>query len=371
MKILLIGEYSNVHATLAEGLRLRGHDVTVASDGDGWKNYPRDIDITRHRRHNPLLSSLCTLRYLWRIVRLAPRLKGYDVVQIINPMMLELKAERQMWFYNRLRKHNRRMVMGAFGMDYYWVSTACDCTTFRYSDFNLGSQLRIYPMGEAEKRDWLHGAKGRLNQLIANDCDTIVTGMYEYDASYRPHFPAKTRFIPMPIVPPDEAECAPLYMAGEKIRFFIGIQKSRNEYKGTDIMLRALRRLAADYPDMVDVRVAENVPFDEYKRMIGSSHVLLDQLYGYTPGMNALLAMSKRMIVVGCGEPESYDILGESELRPIVNVLPSEESVYRQMLEQLVMHPERIATLQQQSREYIIRHHESNKIAAQYEKIYM
>ena len=47
MKILLIGEYSNVHWSLAEGLRQLGHQVTVVSDGDGWKNYPRDVDITR------------------------------------------------------------------------------------------------------------------------------------------------------------------------------------------------------------------------------------------------------------------------------------------------------------------------------------
>lgn len=34
MKILLMGEYSNVHWTLAEGLRTLGHDVTVLSNGD-------------------------------------------------------------------------------------------------------------------------------------------------------------------------------------------------------------------------------------------------------------------------------------------------------------------------------------------------
>lgn len=45
MKILLLGEYSNVHNTLAEGLRQLGHQVTVASNGDFWKNYPRDIDL--------------------------------------------------------------------------------------------------------------------------------------------------------------------------------------------------------------------------------------------------------------------------------------------------------------------------------------
>ena len=47
MKILLLGEYSNVHSTLALGLRALGEQVCVASDGDGWKNYPRDIDLSR------------------------------------------------------------------------------------------------------------------------------------------------------------------------------------------------------------------------------------------------------------------------------------------------------------------------------------
>ena len=47
MKVLLLGEYSNVHWTLAQGLRALGHSVTVASDGDSRKNYPRDIDLHR------------------------------------------------------------------------------------------------------------------------------------------------------------------------------------------------------------------------------------------------------------------------------------------------------------------------------------
>ena len=44
MKILLLGEYSNVHHTLALGLRALGHRVVVVSNGDFWKNYPRDVD---------------------------------------------------------------------------------------------------------------------------------------------------------------------------------------------------------------------------------------------------------------------------------------------------------------------------------------
>ena len=99
MKILLIGEYSGVHCTLAEGLRELGHQVTVVSDGDTWKDYPRDIDLTRKGR----------MAYLWKLIRLLPRMRGYDIVQLINPMFVDLKGERVFPLYNYLRKHNKKV----------------------------------------------------------------------------------------------------------------------------------------------------------------------------------------------------------------------------------------------------------------------
>lgn len=88
MKILLIGEYSNVHNTLAKGLRELGHEVCVISNGDFWKNYPRDIDASRKPGKIGGIQLLCRL---WTLL---PKMRGYDVVQLINPMFFELKAER-------------------------------------------------------------------------------------------------------------------------------------------------------------------------------------------------------------------------------------------------------------------------------------
>ena len=111
MKILLLGEYSNVHWTLAEGLRKLGHNVTVVSNGDFWKDYPRDIDISRKP------GKIGGIKLYIKLLRMLPKLRGYDIVQLINPLFFELKAERLFFFYNYLRKHNRKIVLGAFGMD--------------------------------------------------------------------------------------------------------------------------------------------------------------------------------------------------------------------------------------------------------------
>lgn len=355
MRILLLGDYSNVHATLAAGLRELGHDVTVASDGDGWKNYPRDIDLRR-----PSLSRWSSLRYYFKLQWKCRKFRGYDVVQLINPVFLPLKGERILPFYQDLRRYNKKVFMGAFGMDHYYVRTCLDCTTFRYSDFNFGNQLRHNSDNEAWIRDWLYGTKGLLNRQIAADCDGIIAGLYEYYASYLSEFPEKLRFIPFPI----RVDESPLSVH-QPLRFFIGIQKVRSAYKGTDIMLRALERVAQRYPDDMEIVRAESVPFEEYVRLFNNSDILLDQLYSYTPAMNALEAMSHGMIVVGGAEPENYAILGDTDLKPIVNVQPNEDDVYDQLC-LLMDRRDELLQLKADSREYIRRYHDHLKVARQY-----
>ncbi len=361
MKILLLGEYSNVHWTLAEGLRVLGHEVCVLSDGDGWKNYSRDISIVRKTT-----GRLDGIKYYTQLLYHLPRLRGYDVVQLINPCFLELKAERTYAIYNYLRKHNKKFFLGGYGMDYYWVHTCRKTQTFRYSDFNFGTTLRDSENIRHEIADWIHGEKGKLNQYIATDCDGIPTGLYEYYACYKLHFPHKTTFIPFPI-DIRQHTVRPLRRTShsQPVRFFIGIQKARNEYKGTDIMLRALERIHKNHPTKCEIIKAESVPYNKYQHLMDSSDVILDQLYSYTPAMNALLAMAKGLILVGGGEPENYEILNEKELFPIVNVLPNEEDVYHK-LEELILHPEELPRLSAESRLYVERHHDHIKVASKY-----
>ena len=72
---------------------------------------------------------------------------------------------------------------------------------------------------------------------------------------------------------------------------------------------------------------------------------------------------------MGGGAPENYDILHEQELRPILNVEPSRESVVS-VLENLVRHPDSINQLKAESVEYIRRHHEYVDVARRYAKYY-
>lgn len=358
MKILLLGEYSNVHWTLAEGLRSLGHTVCVVSNGDFWKNYKRDISLVRD------YTKFGGLSYLLKTYTLLPKLRGYDIVQIINPMFLEIKAERIAPIYRYLKRHNGKIFLGAYGMDAYWVE-ACKRKprTFRYSDFNIGDKeiTNAYTLEQAA--DWQGTAKERLNDEIAESCNGIIAGMYEYHTAYKEIYGHKLTYIPFPIE--NYSNAGAIYDGKRKVRIFIGIQKERSIYKGTDIILQVLERITAEFPDECEILKAENVPFEQYSRMVNDCDVLIDQLYGYSPGMNALLAMSKGKIVVGGAEEECYEILEEKTLRPMVNIIPDEEHIHSQ-LKWIIDNKDKIATMQRESIEFVKKHHLPEKVAQEY-----
>lgn len=359
MRILLLGEYSNVHWGLAEGLRALGHEVTVVSDGDVWKNYHRDIDLRRRS-----LGKIDTLRYLYDIHRIIPKLRDYDVVQLINPVFLDLRAERILPYYQQLRNQNGRMFLGSLGIDKPWVEEGLMPETFRYSDFYLFGQRRHNSFTDDMEAVWLKGAKGDLFDYIADDCDGIIAGLYEMYVCCRVKYADKLTYIPFPCaVPKHQTKPADSY---SPLRFFIGIQSKRSEYKGTDIMLRALERLQAEYGNKMQIVKVTDVPFQEYNRLLEDSHILLDQLYSYTPAMNGLLAMSRGLVLVGGGEEEHYKLLGEEKLRPIINVQPTEDDVVKQIESRLLSHPDDVRQLSLDSIEYVRRHHDPVVVAQRY-----
>jgi len=361
MKILYFGEYSGLHTLLAKGMKERGHQVTLVGDGNMFHNFPRDIDIRRGS------GPLAGIAHMARMIRLLPRFTGYDIVQLINPDCFGLRAEREYHFYRFIRHHNKKIVAGAFGCDWYWVDDGLHHKTFRYGDFYIGDDMREDAAAQSFISEYMDTPKGDYTRFVMEDADWIPTCLYEYQTCYSRYFPKKTEFFPLPVI----ADCnEPVHAFDNRcIRFFIGIDRARSRYKGTDIMLQALKQVVAHHPEECEIIKVESLPFAEYEMSMNSCDVMLDQLYSYTPSMNSLLAMKKGIVVVGGGEPENYDIIHEEQLRPIINVEPTFESVCQQ-LEWLIAHKHLIPRLKAESIAYVKKHHDYRKVAGKYEAMY-
>jgi len=358
MRILLIGEYSSLHWTLADGLRNLGHTVTVASDGDGFKNYPRDIDLSRKSS-----SIKDTLAAIVKVYRNFYKFKNYDVVQLINPCFTTLSVEINKNLYGYLRKHNKKVFLGAFGDDTLWLKACLDNSTFRYSEFYVDGNENKLKHNERLKNIWLSSNRESINTQIADSCDGIIACLCEYYMAYEPLYNNKLAYIPLPFNFHNVNNSSVLN--SDKIKFFIGINKDRSEFKGTDRMYTALKKIEEKYQDKIEINHVESVPYNEYIHIMANSDVVLDQLYSYSPAMNGLLALGLGKILVSGGEPEMYELLNEKENQPIVNVFPSEEDIYNK-LENIILNRENLKQISENGRKFAEKHHDHIKVAKQY-----
>ena len=153
MRILLLGDASNFHRTLATGLRQLGQEVVVASDGTMWMNTERDIDLLR--RHS---SRLGGLELWWRVKhRLHQRLQGFDIVAIHNPIFLCLRPHRCRYIFDRLRRENRSVFLTALGTDTPYIEECLSPhSTLRYNEFrHYGSPAPLAIEHPETEQAWL------------------------------------------------------------------------------------------------------------------------------------------------------------------------------------------------------------------------
>lgn len=362
MKILLIGEYSGLHSTLAQGLASLGHNVVLASDGDGFKNYARDIDLSLKQEN---LAG--KIKCLFSILQNVDKFKGFDVVQIINPNFTRIHR-LNIHLFRYLKKHNRKVFLGAFGDDYYYVKMCLENKELRYSEFFVEGKPNNMKPNEDLKSAWLNTFREKANIEMAQTSDGIIACLYEYYVAYKPEYADKLTYIPLPV---NLSEIKFVQQEiPEKVNFFIGINQIRRETKGSDILLDILEEVCLKYPTESSITKAESLTFDKYISLMEQSNIVVDQLYSYSPAMNGLLTLAKGKILVSGCEPEAYKILNEEKNKPIFNITPTKESVYNR-LENIILNKTRIPELSKQSRLFVEKHHNHIEVSKEYLKFWL
>lgn len=393
MKILLIGEASFLHNTLKKGLVERGHRVTTMSDGNGWHDAPRDIDLRRDGRWGKFGG----LRVVWQLLRHLPQLCGNDVVQIHNYQFVPLMYRWNTLLLRFLKLTNRRVVKGCFGDDPQIFRRQAQGVP-AYSDTYWSGQLQ----NADQHRDRIaevieHGAEASWRKTT-HMADALVACLYEYWLDYNePPYAEKLHYIPLPI----ECEEMVRWCDGEMVKcvgndtlspshpndsqlptnlttspphpltLLIGLQPKRDFMKGAMKIATFVEEVARRHPGKVQIKYVEGVPYDEYMHLLAEADVLVDQLYSYTPSMNSLAAMARGTVVIGGGEEEYYEFIGEDTLRPIINVrpdVPDEENIAA--IERALFTDGTLERMAQESIQFVHKYHDYRLVAKQYEQLY-
>jgi hypothetical protein len=139
---------------------------------------------------------------------------------------------------------------------------------------------------------------------------------------------------------------------------------SRSGFKGTAVVLEAIEHLKSIRSDF-EFRVVTGVPFQEYIRIVGEADVIVDQVWSQSPGMNGLWLMAMGKVVFSGNTALSRGYLPHADKSPVIDAAPDPLQLAAD-LSQAISQRQRFASLAEQGREYVSRHHSHLKIACEY-----
>lgn len=362
MKILMLGDYSNLHACLAKELRKRGHEVTLVSDRGLYMKTDADVELKRSS------GPLGGVRYLYKVMSHLADWKGYDVVQLINPQFLSLKPNKLRIIYDILKKNNRSVFLTLCSNDHFFVKDCVATDLFRFSEFRIGKELtplvKCDPIREA---GWLIPSHASYTTHLYNTIDGAMSVLPEYDMSARLHMdPQKVIFTNLPIEL-EQLEYTEMDLSSP-VRILVGMRGNMEIQKGTARMLDLCKELEEEMKGELQVKVVKNLSLEKYLDELRGSHIVIDQLYSYSPATNALQTMALGRITASGAQPEYYEYLGE-ESRPIFCLSPLEKDVdIKERLRSLVLDKNKMLTMAKEGRRLAERYNDVRTIAPLFER---
>ena len=371
MKILLVGEYSRLHNSLKEGLVVLGHEVTLIATGDLFKKFPADIQLQRKydyglgRKLKIVVFKLSgiditSVALRGQFNKQKELLKGYDVVQLINenPFGVSVSVEREIITY--LKDHNKKLFLLSCGTDHISVTYAFQ-KKFRYSVLTPYFDGKISKAQYASVLKYISPKHKAFHDFVFEQIDGVIASDLDYHIPLEGH-KKYLGLIPNP-VNVDQLKFTPLIIS-EKIIIFHGINRRTYFKKGSDYFEKALQIIQKKYPEKVDIITVENLPYHEYISKYDRAHIVLDQVFAYDQGYNALEAMSKGKVVFTGAEKEFQDYY-RLDAPVAINALPDVQSIANH-LEELIMNPDKLIEIGRNATAFIDDHHHYKKIAQKY-----
>lgn len=366
MRILFVGDYSNLHVCLAGRLQQSGHHCVVVSDGNTFMHTHADVPL-RRRGKGKVWGLLYALEAAWKL----SRLRGFDIVQIINPNFLTLQPDRIRYFYDMLRRNNGRIFLTLASNDYFFVKACCRDELFDFSEFRVGDRPTEYARLRPEvETAWLSPAVEELNRYIYDTIDGAMSVLPEYDMAARPLLGERLTFTNLPV---DIGNLAYREPSGQRpLNLFLGMKENMKLEKGTAYMRERLSALAQKHPDLLRLTCVSNLPLTEYLRAMDAADIVIDQLYSYSPATNALQAMAKGKIAVTGGHSDYFRYIGYDTAQgmPLITADPRDFSRAEEEILRLAGDPDALRAMARRGRGIVEEHNNVEDIARLFLKQY-
>jgi glycosyltransferase involved in cell wall biosynthesis len=374
MRILLIGEFSRLHNSLKEGLVALGHEVILVNHGDGFKNYPSDYSyravwsesklgtIPRKLIYKIIKFDIAELERGIRFFFYLKQFKNFDLVQLINEAPIQTTQKLELYLLKKVSQQNKNIFLLCSGVDFMTLNHMLQKKE-RYSIMNAYFEGIV----EAKKQyDFMFAYLTKTHQKIHNFLYSTIKGVIASDIDYINPIKESPKYlgmIPNPINV-EKNQFKDLQITN-KINIFLGINSGNSFKKGVPFFEKALKIIEEKYKEKVTIQITTNIPYNDYIKIYNKAHILLDQVYGFDQGYNALEAMAKGKVVFTGADAEFLDYYHLKEDEVAINAIPDVDYLVEK-LSFLIENPEKITEIGQKAREFVKREHDYLKVAAMY-----
>lgn len=371
MKILLVGEYSNLHNSLKTGLTELGHEVTLVSEGDGFKKFSSDIQLKESPKiHVPkflkkAFSYIFGYPYSFymksfRFQMIISKLEGYDIVQLINEHAIGGVPWIEAYQIKKLKKQNGILFLLCCGDDFNSINYYLNSKELKYSILTPYIQNKNLKSSYSFSLKYISKPFQRLSSVVSQ----ISSGIIASDLDY--HLPLKENssylgMIPNPVVLNKEKDQG---RKNSQLNILLGVNSSSYIKKGIHYFEEALRVIKKKYPEVV-IKKTKDLAFNKYIDELNSTDILLDQVYGYDQGYNALEAMALGKVVFTGAEQEFLAHYNLKEDEVVINALPDTGYLVKK-LSYLIENPDEVERIGKNAKVFVRKHHNSTNIAQQY-----
>lgn len=381
MKILLIGEFSRLHNSLKEGLEKLGHEVLLVGTSNGFKNYSVDINIDNKFLKNKFTIFLNKIFYKLFNVELRAigqtltfmlnihKLKNYQCVQLIHEAPItEDSPLLNIFILKKIIRNNKNI---------FQLSAGDDSINMKYAFEGKFKYSIATPLMENSDDEIILKRYKRFYRFFTKNYEKLkkflfenITGIIAVDMDYHIPLIGHQKYlglIPGPINI-DKLNFQPLVIK-DKIKIFHGINCESYHHKGNDFFEKALIVISERYKDLIEVTTVKSMPYNKYINVYNECHILLDQVYSYDQGYNALEAMAKGKVVFTGAEQEFLDYYNLEKNEVCINALPNVDSIVNE-LEYLILNPQKLEEISINARRFIEEKHHYVKVAEKYIEVW-
>jgi len=355
MKLLLFGEYSGFFNCLKDGLQALGHTVFLASNGDGFKDYPSDFrwDSCFSRQR---LGRFAPFYNVANIFAHKELFMGYDVVLLIAPNNISRYTWLNRSVYDFLFENNKKVYLSGAGIsallfDYWYNSNE------KYKSYMEGylyeSPKTMYKDNQTMK-NW--------ETELMNRVDGYIPIWYEYYEPFK-NFHSCRPIVRIPVnVNKFEYKDN---VVKDKIVFYHGITRA---CKGTRFIKPAFEKMQKYYGHKAEFICAERLPFKQYMEVVERTNVIVDDANSYSVAMNGFFSMLKGKLIMGGAEPIADAAYGY-ESNPIFNICPDVDQICEAIID-VIKRKDQITEIGLEGRRFVERYHDYIDVAQQYINIF-